>query len=195
MEVLNIVEGKRPIILSAPHVFAHSRLNLERKLKQGEPWTDEIVREISRQTECFGIYTIGDTLDFDPNFTKELDNPYKAQIRKLVKKQKIKYLIDIHGLSDSHQYDFGIYFKSKFIKSRNLAFKVAEEVNKGILRNSLINVLYFKPDGQETVAEFCCEKLKIPAIQIEIARYIRESDVLRSELISRLSDLVKAIDK
>jgi len=191
MDIFQVQEGKNNnVMFSAPHVYNHARLGVDKRMKQGEPYTDEIVKEVARRAESFAISTIIESLEFDPNFNVEKSNPYKAEIRKIVKSQKIKSLIDIHGLSDSHSYDFGIYFKPRFLKSRQMAFGIAEILNKGKLRGSLFQVLYFRPDGQETISEFCCEKLKIPAVQIEVARYIREDDILRGEFVARLEEFV-----
>jgi len=184
-----IIQGKISILLSAPHVYAHRRPRLNMAYKHGEPLTDQIVEDICKNTECFGIYTCEDT-DYDPNFHKEDDNPYKKEIVNIVKDNKIKCVLDIHGLRDDHMYDIGIYYPTKFLRSRSIAMKLKDSLDKGELKGINISVLRLLDNDQETIAEFVASKLRIPAIQIEVARYIREDESLRNSLVKNLSELL-----
>ncbi|NMC09298.1 hypothetical protein GYA44_03165 [Candidatus Microgenomates bacterium] len=184
-----VIQGKISLLLSAPHVYAHRRPRLNMAYKQGEPLTDAIVEEVCRNIECFGIYSSKD-IDYDPNFHKEKDNPYKQEIVEIVKTEKIKFVADIHGLSDEHLYDIGIYYPTKFLRSRKLAMKIKDSLGHGELRGINVSVLRLLDNNQETITEFVASNLRIPAIQIEVARYIREDESLRNSFVENLSKVL-----
>ncbi len=184
-----IVKGTAPILLSAPHVYEHKRPSLSGKYKQGEPWTDYIVKNTCAQIGAFGILSLGE-LEFDPSYHELKRNKYKRDVKKIIEKHKIKYMFDIHGLSDAHSYDFGIYFLKRFPKSRDLAYSLAEALNKESLRDCLIQVLHLPEGKQKTLAGFVTEDLRRPSLQIEISRYIREDDKLREGFIKNFSDFL-----
>ncbi|HQA87570.1 MAG TPA: hypothetical protein PLW18_00625, partial [Candidatus Dojkabacteria bacterium] len=96
-----------------------------------------------------------------------------------------------HGLNDENKYDFGIYYPSRFRRSIVLAEKMRKVLDKGELTG--VNVCIFRcPDDlQETLAEYVADELRIPSVQLEVARYIRESDELRSEFIKNLIPFLK----
>lgn len=182
--------GSKPILLSAPHVYAHKRPKLSMAYKIGEPLTDIIVEEVCKETKSFGI-VLTDESDMDYNYHKEKSNPYKQEIRNLVEKENIKYFIDIHGLKDGNNYDIAIYYPSKFFKSIELSKKIKVDLPKGILKGSSIPVFRF-PDGpQESLSLFVASKLRVPSVQIEIARYIREKKELRDGFIQNLSKVIE----
>jgi hypothetical protein len=105
----------------------------------------------------------------------------------LIKKKHIRYFIDLHGLSNQHNFDIGIYYKNKFLNSKKLAFNMANKLNAGELKHALVYVKLFKDNTQETLAEYVCSKLNIPAIELEIAWDLLEDELLRNEFASILS--------
>jgi hypothetical protein len=46
-------------------------------------------------------------------------------------------------------------------------------------------------NGQETLGEYVATKLRVPSVQIEISRYIRDDEQLRESFIKNLSTLVE----
>ena len=190
MQELNLIKGKIPILLTAPHVFRHPRPSLKSEWKQGEPWTDVIAETVAKETGAFCI-SPNQILSYDPNYFREDKNPFKKEIRRLNSKHKFKIVIDIHGLSDKHQYDFGIYYVNRFGRSKELALSLAQQLNQTELRDSIIQLLHFKDYNlQETIGEFTTKSLRIPSVQLEIARYIREDKDLRQTIISSLTNFI-----
>ncbi|MBI2356966.1 hypothetical protein HYV12_02880 [Candidatus Dojkabacteria bacterium] len=189
--MFSLIEGKNTVLLSAPHVYNHYRKNLNFVVKQGEPWTDYIVKNAVTESGSNGILVDRD-LDFDPNFDLYDNNKYKQEVDKVIKKNRIKLFVDVHGLSDRYSYDFAIYFPLRYLKSQKAAYELAQELSKGPLRDSLVVVLNMKDDEQETLTEFVAKKRKIPAIQLEIARYIREDDDLRDAVVTGISKYLLA---
>jgi len=189
---IGLIEGELGVIVSAPHVFAHKRPTMTGKYKQGELWTDLIVDKVSQGSKCFGIKTLCE-LDYDPNYSKVETNPYKQELEELVKKGKIRALIDIHGLSDKNVFDIGIYYVLRFSKSKNLAYRLASTLDKGDLKGATIQILNLYDNAQETVTEYCAKKLHVPSIQVEVSRTIREDEFLRDVLISYINSFILTI--
>jgi hypothetical protein len=186
------ITGSKPILLSAPHVYAHRRPRLSMSYKIGEPLTDIVVDEVCRETKSFGI-VLSDESDRDFNYYKEKRNPYKKEIRKIVEENKIKYFVDIHGLKGDSQYDIAIYYPSRFSRSIQLARDIKEGLGKGQLKGLNILILRFPDDFQETISEFVADQLRVPSVQIEIARYIREKKKLRDSLVQNLNEILERL--
>ena len=182
--------GSKPILLSAPHVYAHRRPRLSMAYKIGEPLTDIIVEEVCKKTKSFGV-VLTDECDMDYNYHKEKSNPYKKEIRAIVEKENIKYFIDIHGLKDGNNYDISIYYPSKFFNSIELSKKVKEGLSKRALRGSNIPIFRLPEGPQESLTLFSASELRVPSVQIEIARYIREKKELRDAFIQNLSEVLE----
>ena len=185
----HIIEGRVPVLISAPHVYPCKRPNISGIYKPGEVYTKDILEQVCANTSAFGIY-LNDECDYDPNYHKERKNVYKQAIRDLVKKYKVERFIDIHGLKECN-YDLGIYYTTRFSKSLNFAYEIAEGLDRGSLNGINVEVLRFPDNGQESLSEFVASKLRVPAVQIEIARYIRSDEKLREEFVKNLSEIVK----
>lgn len=189
MKNFETVQGKFPILFSAPHAFAHKRPSLVRKYKDHEEYTDRIVKDICKESKSYGIYLTSD-VDYDPNYHKN-ENPYKKEVQRIVEENKIKEFIDIHGLSEDHMVDVAIYYKTRFFKSIRLAEEISKVLNKGKLKGLNIQIFRLPENGRETLTEFCASQLRIPSVQIEIARYIREDKSLRNIFIENISHIIK----
>lgn len=185
-----IIKGSNPILLSAPHVYAHRRPSLTLSYKGAEPWTDVLVEEICSNTGCWGI-VLSDEVEYDPNYYPLKSNEYKQRIADIVKENGIKKFVDIHGLSDEYDFDTLVYYPSKFFKSINLANDISSAIDRGNLRGINTCILRFDEDKGETLGEFVASKLRVPSIQLEVAKYIREKQGLRNSFIENLSDLLR----
>ncbi|MDY0097388.1 MAG: hypothetical protein RBS01_03505 [Candidatus Dojkabacteria bacterium] len=186
-EYVEIIEGTIPVLLSAPHVYPHRRPSLTLSYKGGEEFTDRIVREICGNTGAWGIVQAKET-PFDPNYHKIKDNPYKQAVAEIIKEGNITRFFDIHGLNLSNEYDLGIYYPSKYFKSINLSKDITKAVDKGKLRGINSCIFRLNDDLEETLGEYVASELKVPSLQLEVARYIRESDKLRNAFIGNLSE-------
>lgn len=195
-ENFEIIYGAFPVLLTAPHAFGAKRKNLTGVVRAAEVETDDIAREVASGYGCNALIP-KESLQYDPNYepysAKKNVNEFKGKIADLVKKENFKYLIDIHGLSDQMQYDFAIYYPSRFFKSRKLAFSLATSLATGQLRDSIVQVLNFQEDERESIGQFAVNTLGIAAVQIEVARYIREDEILKAELISNMGKLISEL--
>ena len=152
--------------------------------------TDRIVEEVCANTGAWGVIQKVET-SFDPNYHKLKENPYKGVVTDIVNNNKIKKFIDIHGLNDEYDYDVGIYYQSKFLKSISLANDIVEALDVRKLKGINTCIFRFKQDAQEELGEYVAAQLRVPAVQLEIARYIREDEGLRNAFIENLSDFVR----
>lgn len=181
---LYIVKGKNPILFSAPHSFRHKRKSMTGTYKAPEPWTDYIARNVADGLGA-SVITAREDMEYDPNYDQLEKNEYKAEVSKLVG-DDIKYFVDFHGLSDAHSFDLGIWHQMRYGNSKKLAFDLADAVSNDALRGGLMQIFHFRNDSQETLGEYVVRNHKVPTVQIEIARYIREDDALREALIENL---------
>lgn len=188
-EYVEIIEGTKPILLSAPHVHAHRRPSLTLSYKLGEEYTDRIVEDICYKTGVWGIIQSKET-PFDANFHKFKENPYKQSVADIIESGKISKFVDIHGLNLTSEYDLGIYYPSKYRRSINFSKEVRSAIDKNKLKGINCCMLRLQDDMEETLGEFVASKFQIPAVQLEVARYIRESDKLRRELVFNLASYI-----
>lgn len=186
-----ILNGNSPFLISAPHAKAHKRPTLTGIYKKEESFTDLICQEVCRDTDSSGIYAIKE-LEYDPNFFGFENNEYKKEIKRICEERKKKLLLDIHGLNDKYDYDIGIYYLSHFGKSKRIARDLRDSLGKGNLKGLNVHIFRFPSNDQETLSEFVASKLRVPALQIEIARYLREEEELRESLVKNLSSFLNS---
>ncbi len=89
-----ILQGKIPVLISAPHCETHLRNSVE---KSAERKTKDIALYLYAKTGCHVIYKVYDTTNnIDPNFH---DCDYKEDMIKHIKETNIQYLIDLHQMA------------------------------------------------------------------------------------------------
>jgi len=191
---IKVIKGKIPVLLLAGHAHTHRRPNLMQSYKLAEPWTDYLAQNVASSTGAHALI-LETEVDYDPNLHKLEKNPFKQAIVELFKNNEIKYVFDLHGLNDKHQFDIGAFYLSHYYKSKQLCYGIADELNNGKLNDLLVNIFKFKDDyfhngNQETLTKFVVEKYKVSGVQLEIARYIREDEILRNALIKGLSSFI-----
>ena len=83
-----------------------------------------------------------------------------------------------------------LYIELPYFKSINLSKDISNAVDKGKLRGINSCIFRLNDDLEETLGEYVASELKVPSVQLEVARYIRESDKLRNAFIGNLSEYV-----
>ena len=119
-----IINGNKKILLSAPHSVLHQRQN---SIRESETRTGDLVRRISKESNSYGIYKVKPEFN-DANWDKKCE--YKNKIKEIVEKEKIKALIDIHGMAAYRKQDICIGINSgKNIKNQyNILNKIIKIV-------------------------------------------------------------------
>lgn len=99
---IKVIDGKNKILLSAPHSVLHMR---ENSIRPKETKTGVIVRTLANKYKVYGIYKLKNEFN-DANWDK--DCKYKLKVAQIVNKEKIKALIDVHGMAAHRQQDICI---------------------------------------------------------------------------------------
>lgn len=181
----DVVKGKIPIIVSAPHSVKQLR---EGKIKEAENQTGAIVSILAEETGCFAIYKTYNKQD-DANYDIE-NNEYKEEIKQIVKENDVKILLDIHGAKDEH--DFDIDLGTAYGENINNKIEVLDRLKDCFKKYKIKNVTEnktFKADSIKTISKYINEETKIPCIQLEISWKYRNLDNLDN--IERLIESLK----
>ena len=178
-----IVEGKNNILLSAPHGVSQVRLG---KAKFGEIGSIATALVLQEQTDSWLIAKTKNNND-DANFDDE--SRYKNDIAQIILKNKIEYLIDIHGLAAKRNCDINLgTHLGRNIKNNE---KVFNELYKALVENGFETTID-QPfmAGVRTIAGSVSNKFpKLWTIQMEINCSITN----KKENYARFKKLLKVL--
>jgi hypothetical protein len=173
-DYFDIIPGKIPILISAPHGARPSRNGKPRDVGEDE-YTASIAIILGKLTDAHVIYVKNATKK-DPNFYP--GTKYKEAIKELVDEHGIKFIADIHGASNQNDFkiDVGIINKKDMNKCSCPSYKdIIEESFKEIIKlqkGQLFNIKFAGKGnahkGIETVIRFAKDTCKIEAAQFEI---------------------------
>ncbi|MDR3599242.1 MAG: hypothetical protein P4L49_01950 [Desulfosporosinus sp.] len=159
--------GKLPVLLSAPHAVRHYR---QKKIKMSDQFTGSIVYLLNKLTDCHAIAATK-LYGGDPN----VDNPciYKEKIAEICSREKIKFILDIHGAA--HEQEFDVDFgtnsgKTLLVKAKTLAILEKNFQNFGLIR---ISYDHFAATSPNTLVNYVARELGISAVQVEINKHYR----------------------
>ena len=188
-----VINGIEKIILSAPHNVKHIR---ENSVRPGETKTGVIVRILSKKYNTYGIYKNGKDCNNDANWDKECE--YKEQIKNMVKKEKIKVLIDFHGMAAYREQDIciGINNGENIFGNYDILNHMIDIFHKYGFKNVTIDIP-FNAKYEYCVSNYIAKECNIPTFQIEInlkyrsARYKEYKK--HKELLKSLGEILKFI--
>jgi len=181
------ISGTLPVLVSAPHACMHCR---DGKDKMQEEYTGAIAFYLAEVCQCSAIATCYQT-DQDPNWDTPGD--YKAEVESLVAKNKIKFLIDLHGMTN--KYNLGIAIGTMqgkacsaeqitphFIESGFSLHQSSVDQAVEVWRNMVVDHPKFTGGlVNNTVTRFASQQLDIPAVQIELASSVRVVESVATE--------------
>lgn len=159
------IKGKYPILLSAPH---SARTIREGDIKLREIYVGSFVQLLSKMCNVYGIYTTN--IIIDPNSNNL--SCYKRKIKSLIDKNLIKFVLDIHGAVDSYGFDIDIgTYKTKSLLGKK---KIVNIFKRSFTSYGFSNIStdFFTSKPNDTITRFSSSN-KIPAVQLEIPRQIR----------------------
>lgn len=177
-----IENGKIPFFISAPHGVSQVRLG---KLKYRELGSLAVALELQKRT---GAYLIAKTKNCNDDANFDAVSPYKEELKRQIKKHKIKYLIDIHGLKKSR--DIDINLGTNFGQNIKTNEKLFDFLFEGFKQRGF-DVSVDQPfcGDVDTVSGNVAKNCKIWAIQIEInCKYTNEK-----RYADRLIDILEVI--
>lgn len=94
-----IKQGEIPFMISAPHGVSQVRLG---KTKFKEPGSLSLAIDVAERT---GAHLIAKTKNCNDDANFEDICPYKEELKRYIKTNGIKYLIDFHGMKKSRKVD------------------------------------------------------------------------------------------
>jgi N-formylglutamate amidohydrolase len=94
--------GRLPLLVSAPHGAAHRR---DGRYKQEDAYTAAFARLVAERAGAHVLYAFARS-ESDPNWDRE--SPYKDALRELAAAHDIRFVIDIHGMSDRHKFGIAV---------------------------------------------------------------------------------------
>lgn len=167
--------GFKPVLITAPHGAAHLRNG---RLKEEDEYTAAISLYVGEITGAHVLYQRRKSFT-DANYDPHV--PFKKSLAALVRREGIRFVLDLHGASDGHH--FGIALGT--MRGRSCPDEIA-------LILSVLAENGFKPEArwpfhldvdesftgaggprQETITRFVKETLGVPAIQVELASCVR----------------------
>ncbi len=193
------IKGSIPVLISAPHGAKHYRA-AEGRWRSQDAYTSSLAIMLGRLTGAHVLYVKNKTRE-DPN--NDTGTEYKEALRKIVKENHIRFVLDLHGSSaDRPRVDIGIMDDSPSMCSCPTFRGALEKVFAGFVPKVFNQ--HFAARGGGTITCFARNDLGIEAAQVEInadyriveskARDFRADPKKVLALVERLRDAVEAID-
>jgi hypothetical protein len=198
------IEGRIPILISAPHGTKHYRqCDGKGYWKEEDAYTSSLAIILGKLTGAHVLYTRYKTKE-DPN--NELSCGYKKFLRKIVEEYRIKFIVDLHGASVNQPFSVDVGVMSDAPENCSCPdFRPIIQQDFQGLEEKLFNK-HFVAASCGTITSFARNDLGIEAAQFEInARYrivqsrsnpairAREQDVLN--MITRFQRMILDIDQ
>lgn len=175
------------VLISAPHAVSQTRNG---KLKFSEPQTFRLAKVLKDRTNC-SVIVKTENLNDDANF--EINSNYKNKIASLIEQEKIKYIIDLHGLNQkrSEQINFGTNYGFNLVGKISLFNRIVKTFeNKGFKVSKDYPFIGYV----NTISGFFSKHYKVFALQIEINSGITFKEESLNNLIEALVETIKIIN-
>jgi len=162
-DYFDIILGKIPILISAPHGAKHLRNG---KWKEEDEYTASIAIKLAELTDAHVIYVKNATKE-DPNY--DLKTEYKEAIEKAVKSHGIKFIADLHGARNDRKFkvSVGIIDDDKDDCSCPTYKEIIQKSFKPFQKD-IFNLDGLNASTEGTITYFAKNSLQIEAAQFEI---------------------------
>jgi hypothetical protein len=176
-----VLKGSIPILLSAPHTMLQTREDGTQKLN--EPYTKAISLYLNKYSNVYSIVKNNDT-GIDSN--RDNYDKYNVELRRLIKDNNIKLVIDIHGASSDR--DFDIEFGT--LNNLSADYSTIKELEEAFTENGITNVIHNEPFKGGAITQGVYALTDVDVIQLEINGKYRDYNNL--ELLHKL---INSLDK
>ena len=179
-----VLKGSVPILFSAPHTMYQLRDDGTTKLK--EPYTKAIALYLNKYCKTYAIIKNNDT-GIDSN--RDNYDKYNVEMRRLIKENDIKLVIDLHGASKDR--DFDIEFGT--LNNLSSDFSTIKELEESFRENGINNIFHNNPFKGGAITQGLYALNNIDVIQIEINGKYRDYNNLKplEILIKSLENFIK----
>ncbi len=174
--------GKLPILVSAPHATAHRR---RQRIKGEEEFTGALAQFLADTTGVHALFSHYRSTG-DPNWDR--DSPYKNRLREIVHQNDIRFVLDLHGMSNRYKIGLALGTMNgrscpeyeplilKTVKNQlqPISQKAAKEFSELHWDHFVLNHSRFTGGlANYTITRFASQQLGVPALQIELCASAR----------------------
>lgn len=154
-----IKKGNIPILFSAVHTIEH--IKEDGSIKPVEPYTKAISLYLNKYYNTYSFVKCKST-GIDSN--KDNYDDFNINLRRFIKDNNIKLLIDLHGASKER--DFDVEFGT--LNNMSADFSTIKELEEAFKENGVINIVHNDPfkGGAVTIGALSIDDIDI--IQLEI---------------------------
>jgi len=179
-----IFKGNVPILFSAAHT-----MNQEREdgtIKPKESFTKAIVLYLNKY---FDVYSIVKSHDTGIDSNRDNYDKFNVELRRLVKDNNIKLVIDIHGAA--RERDFDVEFGT--LNNLSADFSTIKELEEAFTENGIKNITYNDPFKGGAITKGIYALDDVDVIQLEInGKYRNYNNIeLLEKIIISLSNFIK----
>ena len=179
-----IKKGKIPILFSTPHTM--EQIREDGSIKYSETYTKAIALYLYEKCDVNCIIKINDT-GLDSN--RDNRDEYKIELLRFIKNNNIKLVIDLHGSSESRNYDI------EFGTLNNISadYSIIRELEDSFIENGIYNIEHNNPFKGGAITEYVHGLNDVDVIQIEInGKYRNINDINKLEKVCKgFEDFIK----
>lgn len=183
-EDFKILKGKIPILFSAAHTMIQNQD--DGTIKLNEPYTKAISLYLNKNYNVYSIIKNNDT-GIDSN--RNNYDSYNVEMRRLIKENNIKLVIDLHGASKNRNFDI------EFGTLNNLTadFSTIKELEEAFTENGITNISHNNIFKGGAITQGIYALSDVEVIQIEINGKYRDYNniELLEKLIQSLSNFIE----
>ena len=179
-----ILKGSIPILFSAPHTTL--QVHDDGSVKLNEPYTKAISLYLNKYCKTYSIFKNNDT-GIDSN--RDNYDKYNVELRRLIKDNNIKLVIDLHGADKSR--DFDVEFGTLNMLSAD--FSTIKELEEAFTENDITNINHNDPFKGGAITQGLFSLTDVDVIQLEINGKYRDYNNL--ELLKKIIDSLEKFIK
>ena len=183
-ESFTILKGNVPILFSAPHTMIQERE--DGSVKLNEPYTKAIALYLNKYLNVFSVIKNEDT-GIDSN--RDNYDDYNVELRRLIKDNNIRLVIDLHGLSRNREED--IVFGT--LNNISADYSTVKELEEAFTENGISNIIHNDPFKGGAITEYVYGLKDVDVIQVEINGKYRDYNNLEEleKLIKSFENFIK----
>jgi len=179
-----IIKGNVPILFSASHTMHQLRDDGTTKLK--EPYTKAIALYLNKYCKTYAIVKNND-IGTDSN--RDNYDEYNVEMRRLIRNNNIKLVIDLHGASKNRNFDI------EFGTLNNLSadYSTIKELEDSFIKNGIVNICHNNPFKGGAITQGIYALDDVDVIQLEINGKYRDYNNLEllQKLVESLENFVR----